>query len=125
MEYNSSVLSKLEEEMAGRANAILVIAQAKDRAKAASLVERTYPRWVLIYSCTKVPYQAIISCQVWRAKPHQDSSYWRPEDLHSKPNMPTGGWHLKLNTLRLSHDTWHLAPGTSHLPPDTWHLARL
>ena len=45
MEYNSPVLSLLEEEMAGRANAILVIAQSKDRAKAASLVERTYPRW--------------------------------------------------------------------------------
>lgn len=45
LSYNSDILAKLAEDMEDRANAILQIANAKDRNKAVSLVEKSYNRF--------------------------------------------------------------------------------
>ena len=45
LSYNSAILAKLAEDMEERANAILQIANAKDRNKAVSLVEKSYKRF--------------------------------------------------------------------------------
>ena len=45
LSYNSDILANLADDMEGRANAILEIANAKDRSKAVSLVEKSYNRF--------------------------------------------------------------------------------